>query len=45
MAYWTRTPADYWMKKAEELSTNGSFEEAVLAIDRAIEIEPQNATL
>lgn len=43
MTYWT--PADYWMKKAGELSMNGSFEEAVSAIDKAIEIEPQNATL
>ncbi len=43
MTYWT--PADYWMKKAGELSMNSSFEEAVLAIDKAIEIEPQNATL
>lgn len=43
MTYWT--PADDWMKTAGELSLNGSFEEAVLAIDKAIEIEPQNATL
>lgn len=43
MTYWT--PADYWMKKASELSSNGSFEEAVLAIGNAIEIDPKNATL
>ncbi len=33
-----------WYKKGLELSKKGSYEEAVKAYDKAIEIEPQNAT-
>jgi len=36
--------ADYWLKKGQELDRNGSYEEAVEAYDRAIELEPNNAT-
>jgi tetratricopeptide (TPR) repeat protein len=37
--------AQYWYETGLELSTNQSYEEAVQALDKAIEIEPQNATL
>ena len=36
---------DDWYKKAMELYINGSYEEAIEAYDRAIELEPDNATL
>lgn len=35
---------DYWMNEACEFSRNGSFEEAVLAYDRALGIDPKNGT-
>lgn len=41
----SRMWVDYWMNRAGELSQTGSFQESVAAIDKAIEIEPQNATL
>ena len=41
----SRMWVDYWMNRAGELSRTGSFQESVAAIDKAIEIEPQNATL
>ena len=34
-----------WYKKAQVLERNGSYEEAVAAYDRAIDLEPNNATL
>jgi len=37
--------AEDWYKKGLELSKKGSHEEAVRAYDKAIEIDPQNATL
>lgn len=37
--------AEDWYKKGRDLSRNGSYEEAVLAYDRAIELEPNNVTL
>ena len=37
--------ADYWYEKSLELYNNGSLEESLHAIDKAIEIYPQNATL
>ena len=37
--------AEDWYKKGRDLSRNGSYEEAVFAYDRAIELEPNNATL
>ncbi len=36
--------ADDWYKKGRDLDRNGSYEEAVKAYDRAIELEPNNAT-
>jgi tetratricopeptide (TPR) repeat protein len=36
--------ADYWLEKAYELSTNGSYEEALLAYDRVLEMDPENYT-
>jgi len=36
--------ADDWYKKGLDLDRNGSYEEAVFAYNRAIEIEPNNAT-
>ncbi len=36
--------ADEWYKKGRDLGRNGSYEEAVLAYNRAIELEPNNAT-
>ena len=37
--------ADDWYKKGRDLDRNGSYEEAVEAYERAIELEPGNATL
>ncbi|MDD4448052.1 MAG: tetratricopeptide repeat protein [Methanothrix sp.] len=37
--------ADYWYEKSLELYNNGSLEESLHAIDKAIKIDPQNATL
>ncbi|MCX6678395.1 MAG: tetratricopeptide repeat protein [Methanothrix sp.] len=36
--------ADEWYKKGRDLDRNGSYEEAVKAYNRAIELEPNNAT-
>ncbi len=36
---------DYWMDKAEGLTHNGSFEEAISALDEALNIEPENETV
>lgn len=36
--------ADDWYKKGRDLGRNGSYEEAVLAYNKAIEQEPNNAT-
>ncbi|HPC90326.1 MAG TPA: tetratricopeptide repeat protein [Methanothrix sp.] len=36
--------ADDWYKKGRELARNGSYEEAVFAYNRAIDLEPDNAT-
>ena len=35
---------DDWYKKGQDLGRNGSYEEAVFAYNRAIELEPNNAT-
>ncbi len=37
--------ANYWYEKSLELYNNGSLEESLQAVDKAIEFEPQNATL
>jgi tetratricopeptide (TPR) repeat protein len=37
--------AEHWLNEGQELFANGSYEEAVKAYDRAIELEPNNATL
>lgn len=37
--------AEDWYKKGRDLAKNGSYEEAVFAYNRAIELEPNNATL
>ncbi|MFZ3147665.1 MAG: tetratricopeptide repeat protein [Methanothrix sp.] len=34
-----------WYKTSQELFKNGSYEESVKALNRAIELDPQNATL
>jgi superkiller protein 3 len=36
--------AESWFKKGQELGRNGSYEEAVKTYDKAIELEPSNAT-
>jgi tetratricopeptide (TPR) repeat protein len=36
--------AEGWFKKGSELFRNGSYDDAVKAYDRAIELEPSNAT-
>lgn len=36
--------AESWYKKGRDLGRNGSYEEAVFAYNRAIELEPNNAT-
>ncbi|MGB4698156.1 MAG: tetratricopeptide repeat protein [Methanothrix sp.] len=36
--------AEDWYKKGRDLAKNGSYEEAVFAYNRAIELEPNNAT-
>lgn len=35
--------ADDWYKEGRDLDRNGSYEEAVLAYNKAIELEPNNA--
>ena len=37
--------ADYWYKKAMERYINGSYEDAISAYNKAIEIDPQNSTI
>ncbi len=37
--------AEGWYKKSQELQRNGSYDEAVKALDKALEIAPSNATL
>ncbi len=37
--------ANDWHKKAMEMHLNGSYEDAISAYDKAIEIDPQNSTL
>jgi tetratricopeptide (TPR) repeat protein len=37
--------ADGWCRKSLEQYNNGSYEESLLAIDKAIELDPRNATL
>jgi len=37
--------ARYWIEKAEELSQNGSFVDASEAYDKALQIDPNNATI
>lgn len=37
--------ADGWMKKGYELMGNGSYEEATKAMQKAVELDPKNATL
>ena len=37
--------ADGWYKKSQELQRNGSYDEAVKALDKALEIAPSNATM
>lgn len=37
--------ADYWYKKSGELFVNGSSEESIQALDKSLQIEPENATL
>ncbi len=37
--------ADYWLKEGRVLEINGSYEKAIDAYDRAIDLEPNNATL
>lgn len=36
---------DYWMDRAENLTHNGSIEEAISAYDEALKIEPENTTI
>ncbi len=35
--------AEGWLKKGQELQINGSYEEAIQAYDKAIQIDPENA--
>ena len=37
--------ADYWYNKSGELFVNGSYEEAIQDLDKALQIEPENATI
>jgi len=37
--------ADSWMKKGYELMGNRSYEEAIKAMQKAVELDPENATL
>jgi hypothetical protein len=37
--------ADYWYKESGELFVNGSSEESVRALDKALQIDPENATI
>jgi tetratricopeptide (TPR) repeat protein len=34
---------DSWLKKGQELGRNGSYEEAIKAYDKALELDPRNA--
>lgn len=36
---------EYWMNRAEELTHNGSIDEAISAYDEALKIEPENTTI
>lgn len=36
---------EYWMDIAEELTHNGSFDEAISAYDEALKVEPENTTI
>ncbi len=36
--------AEYWLNTGQELFANGSYEEAAQAYDKAIQIEPKNAS-
>ena len=36
---------DYWMERAGESVNNGSFDQAISAIDQALKIDPENASL
>jgi tetratricopeptide (TPR) repeat protein len=36
---------DYWMNKAENLTHNGSLDEAIAAYNEALKIEPENTTI
>ena len=37
--------AGYWIERAEELSQNGSFVDASEAYEKALQIDPSNATI
>ena len=37
--------ANYWYEKSLDLYNNGSLEESLQAVDKAIELDPENATL
>lgn len=37
--------ADYWVRMSEELFVNGSYDESVQAMDKALQIEPEDANL
>ncbi len=37
--------ANGWLKKGYELMGNGSYEEATKAMQKAVELDPENATL
>jgi tetratricopeptide (TPR) repeat protein len=36
---------EYWMDRAEDLTHNGSIDEAIAAYDEALKIEPENTTI
>lgn len=36
---------EYWIDRAENLTHNGSIDEAILAYDEALKIEPENTTI
>ncbi|MFZ3049573.1 MAG: hypothetical protein WA106_02075, partial [Methanothrix sp.] len=37
--------ANYWYEKSLDLYNNGSLEESLQAVDKSIELDPENATL
>ncbi|MFZ3050932.1 MAG: hypothetical protein WA106_09055, partial [Methanothrix sp.] len=37
--------ANYWFEKSDEHLKNGSIEEADLALDKALQLDPQNASI